>query len=152
VGVAIFDYAAWAVRYPALAAKVSAPTAQAMFDEGGALFLDNTDGSIVPDVAKRLVLLNALVAHLATLELRAGAAGISGGFVGSLKTASEGDVSVGASDYPVGSGKWFEQTGPGATFWQGTRPYRQGSYTSGPRYITGRPRFPIFGRGGQGIW
>lgn len=117
-----------------------------MFDDGALLYLSNTDASIVQDVPTRLRLLNLLTAHLATLEARSSAAGASGGFVGSLKTATEGDVTVGASDYAVGSGKWFEQTPAGAAFWQATRPYRQGKYSSGPRFITGAPRMFGFGR------
>lgn len=142
----VFDYTAWSARYPALAAVTTQPTAQAMFDDAGATLLSNDD-CVVPDEAKRLVLLNMLVAHLATLEYRSTAAGPSGGFLGSLKNATEGSVTVGATDYPVGSGKWFEQTQPGAAFWQASKSYRQGHYTSGPRYITGAPAvFPGFNR------
>lgn len=141
---AVFDYGAWSARYPALAAVTPQATAQGMFDDAALTLLSNSD-CIVPDVAKRLALYNMLVAHLATLDQRAQAAGASGGFVGSLKTATEGSVTVGASDYPVGSGKWYEQTQPGAMFWQASLPYRQGSYTPGPRYITGAPSVYPFG-------
>lgn len=143
---AVFDYPTWSALYPALAAVTPQATAQAMFDQAALTLLSNSD-CVVPDVATRLALYNMLVAHLATLAQRAAAAGASGGFVGSLKQATEGVVTVAASDYPVGSGKWFEQTQPGAMFWQASLPYRQGAYMPGPRYITGAPRvYP--GRGG----
>ena len=140
---AVFDYGAWAARYPGLAATTSSATANAMFQDAALTLLSNSDASVVQDVPTRLALFNMLVAHLATLAARDAETG--GALVGRISNASEGSVSVGVADYPVGSGKWFEQTGPGALYWQAIRPYRQGRYQPGPEvYRTRVLNRPLF--------
>lgn len=134
MGVAVFDYAVWAARYPELAASVDATLAGSYFTEAG-LYLDNTDASVVQDVPTRLLLLNMLVAHIAILNSAA-----RGGLVGRVSTATEGSVTVNAEmGPPSGSAAWFLQTAPGASFWQATATYRTMRYAPGPRPFLGVP-------------
>jgi hypothetical protein len=141
-GVVVFSYEVWAARYPSLAANVSEPLAQAYFDEAQ-LFCDNSRCSPVRNLAIRAVLLNLLVAHVASLNMSAGAT--SGGstsgpaagpspLVGRITSATEGSVSVTSEmDVPPGSAQWFNQTPYGAEFWAATAAYRT------MRYITLAP-------------
>jgi hypothetical protein len=143
----VFDYAAWAARWPALAAVVAEPTAQAMFDEAQATLLDNSDASPVKNLITRGWLFNLLVAHMATLDQRSAQAGAAGGgMLGRVQSASEGSVSVSMGDYPVGSGKWFEQTQPGAQYWQAIQPHLRFQYHPGPQPYTGVPYPRVIGR------
>lgn len=133
MGVAVFDYAVWAARYPELAASVDATLAGSYFIEAG-LYLDNTDASPVVDVPQRLLLLNMLVAHIAILSSAA-----RGGLVGRLSTATEGSVTINAEMETPGTAAWFAQTQPGAAFWQATTVYRTMRYLPGPRPFLGVP-------------
>ena len=140
-----FVYATWAARFPALAAQVAEPQAQAIFDEAQYVALGNDlpgqAASIICDEARRLALFNLLVAHMAVLELRNGLAGGAGaGMVGSFKSAGEGSVNIALGDYPVGTGKWYEQTQYGAQFWQMLASFRTARYVPGPRAYYGVPR------------
>jgi len=140
VASAVFNYAAWSARWPALAAVTPEPTAQAMFDDAAATLLDNSDASPVRDATRRLALFNLLVAHLAALDARSAQAGAAGGgMLGRVASASEGSVSVSMGDYPVGSGKWFEQTQYGAQYWQAVQPYLRFQYHQGPQPFVGVP-------------
>lgn len=137
MAVAVFDYAQWAARYPALAATVDANLAGAYFVEAG-LYLDNTDCSIVADVTTRLVLLNMLVAHIALLN-GASAAGAAG-LVGRIASATEGSVTINADfNARPGTEQWYAQTQPGASFWAATAAYRTMQYVPGPRPYLGVP-------------
>jgi hypothetical protein len=135
MAVAIFDYAAWALRFPALAAKVSQPLATAYFQEAGD-FLDNTDASPIADVAQRLRYLNLLVAHIAAINgaTAAGAAGI----VGRISSVSEGSVTI-SSDYTAtpGSHAWYLQTQWGAEYWALTAGFRTFMYVPGQQPYEG---------------
>lgn len=146
MGVAVFDYALWALRYPSLARTVTEPLATAYFAEAGLLYLDNSDASLVVDVPTRLVLLNMLVAHIAVLN---GAADPNGeaAAVGRVASASEGSVSA-SFDYTAAAGteQWYAQTQYGATYWLATAPFRLATYVPGCQ-----PAFDIgYGMGGQG--
>lgn len=149
MGIAVFDYAVWSARYPLIAPKVSEPLASSYFTEAGALYLDNTDCSIVQDVPTRLMLLNMLVAHIALLG-GAGAAG-EAGLVGRISSATEGSVTIQA-DYNAspGSEQWYAQTGPGAAFWAATARYRTMRYVPGPQPFLGVPGMITRGFGGYG--
>lgn len=116
--VAAFDYALWSTRYPALAATVAQPLAQAYFDEAGQ-YLDNTDASPVADLVERGRLLNMLVAHIAALEARA-----ASGVVGRVSSATEGSVTVASELDTPGSAAWYSQTAYGLSYWQATKRYR----------------------------
>lgn len=147
MAVAVFDYAAWIVRFPEF---INTPPdrAQAYFDEAALLYLDNSDNSRVPDAPRRLILLNLLVAHLA--KLYDGSNGNPANeLVGRISSASEGSVSVSA-DIGAASGSqvWFMQTKYGAMYWQATLPYRRMLYRVPPSQ--GQPfRYPIGGPYGQ---
>ncbi|MDE2442353.1 MAG: DUF4054 domain-containing protein [Betaproteobacteria bacterium] len=121
-----FSYATWAARYPALTAGVDTVLASALFAEA-CLYCDNTDASPVSDVAIRGIILNAIVAHIATLEGAANG-GSASGLVGRVSSATQGSVTV-ATEYAVpGTAAWFVQTAPGASAWQMMAPYRTARY------------------------
>lgn len=144
MAVAVFNYDVWAARYPDLATKVDAPLAEAYFLEAG-LYLNNTDCSPVADVNVRLVLLNMLVSHIATLNLSEANGGT--GLVGRVSKATEGTVSVetslgGLSDQAT----WFAQTPYGLSFWQATARYRTARYRAGPKPMFDPWALRLFGR------
>jgi hypothetical protein len=139
MAVAVFDYGVWALRYPELAASVSAPLAQSYFGEAG-LYLDNTDCSAVQDVAARLALLNMIVAHIARLNAPIGGVAPSG-LVGPISQATEGSVSVTVKQPDArGLAWWFMQTTYGAAVWAALTPYRNAHYIASPQ-----PMFGPFG-------
>lgn len=137
MAVAVFNYAMWAARYPALAPVVDEALATAYFAEAG-VYLDNTDCSIVSDVTVRLVYLNMLVAHIALLN-GASAAGAAG-LVGRIASATEGSVTINADlNARPGSEQWYAQTQPGLSFWTATAAYRTMQYVPGPQPYLGVP-------------
>lgn len=135
--IAVFDPAAFKLRYPEFSGVSDTVLGQVFLD--AELYLDNTDASIVPDATKRLRLLNMLVAHLCKLQ---GVAGLSGtgsaatgaAPVGLLGSATEGSVSVSydTSHIPKGSAAWFNQTQYGAMWWQSTVYLRTFRYVPRP--------------------
>lgn len=135
MGVVVFDYSLWAATYPQLAVKVPQPLAERYFAQA-TLYLDNTECSVVTDVAQRAVLLDMLVAHIAALN-GATAAGASG-MVGRISSVTEGSVTI-SSEMPMtaGSEGWYMQTPWGAQFWAATVGYRSGFYVPGPVPTTG---------------
>lgn len=145
MAVAVFAYPQWAARYPELAASVDAALAGAYFAEAG-LYLDNTNTSIVDDVALRGVLLNMLVAHIAALA-GATAAGAQG-LTGRIASVTEGSVTLSTELELPGSAGWFAQTKYGLAFWQATARYRTMRYLPGPRPYLGVPGSGGFGRRG----
>ena len=66
MAVVVFDYSAWALRYPELAPYVSAPAAQVYFNEAQ-IYCDNSDFSPVQNIGLRTTYLNMLTAHIAWL-------------------------------------------------------------------------------------
>lgn len=137
MAVVSFDYATWAKRYPELSGSVDDCQAQGYFDEA-TFYLDNTDGSIVSDVARRAVLLNMITAHIAQLYAPLNGKE-SSPLVGRITNATEGSVSV-ATDYgqQSASAAWWIQTRYGAAAWQAMAPYRTFRYIA-PR----RPRLGL---------
>lgn len=124
--VAVFDYTAWAARYPTLAATVNQTLAAEYFDEAQT-YCENKDCSLVPcDPATyqpRLRLLGMLVAHLAALDDPSRI-----GSVGRVSDASQGSVSVKLEMAPAERGAdWFMQTQYGAAFWKASAMYRMGA-------------------------
>jgi hypothetical protein len=135
MAIAVFDYTAWAARYPELAGAVSESLAASLFAEAG-LYLDNTDASIVADPAIRLMLLGMVVAHLAVMG---GAlnGGVPTGQVGRVSSATEGSVSVALdTGLAPGTATWWGLTAYGFNFWAATKRYRTMHYRPGPQ-----PRF-----------
>lgn len=130
--VATFDYSAWSVRYPVLAASVSSALAQQYFLEAQ-LYLDNSECSPVRDIVQRGMLLGMLVAHIAQLNLPQSEGGSGAGTVGRVASASEGSTSVGLDmGAQPGSAAWFMQTQYGASFWQATVWLRTARYVTTP--------------------
>lgn len=142
MAVAIFDYVRWVTAYPEFA-KVTEEQANELF-EMATLYLDNTDGSPVVDVNRRLMLLNIVTAHLAALG--PGVNGVAGsGLVGRITSASEGSVSVSVdAGTAEGIANWFMQTKYGAAFWWATQRFRLFRYVPGPTRLSTRlsSRFP----------
>ncbi|WP_277963895.1 DUF4054 domain-containing protein [Pseudomonas sp. RIT-To-2] len=132
MGVVVFDVASFRVRYPEFA-TVSDELLQAYFDEA-TVYLNNTECSPVTDVAKRALLLNMLVAHVAALN--AGTNGEAASpLVGRINSATEGSVSVTTDMGAVaGSAAWFMQTKYGASYWQATVNLRSFRYFPGRSY------------------
>ncbi len=127
MAVAVFDYAAWNTLYPELAG-VTPARAALLFQQAG-LYLDNSDGSIVQDVDRRLMLFNMLVAHLATLGGALEADGKPTGLVGRVTSAGEGSVSVSVdAGVEPGTAAWYAQTAYGYAFWAAVRPYMRMQY------------------------
>lgn len=134
MAVAAFNYAAWVTRYPEMGA-VSAEQAALFFTEAG-LYLDNTDCSPVTDVTRRLILLNMLTAHIATLSGALESTGQPSGTIGAVSTASEGSASVSFdTGLMPGTAQWYRQTQYGLSFWQATKNLRGAIYVPGPAYI-----------------
>lgn len=136
MGVVTFNPTTFKARYPEFS-TVDNTLLGSYFTES-TLILNNTEGSIVADVAQRALLLNMLTAHLAALY-----SGISGqspsGIVGRINQATEGSVSVGADMGPVyNSQAWFIQTKYGAQYWAATAQYRMMQYR--PGYSCSAPR------------
>lgn len=146
MAIAVFEYAAWAARYPQIAASVDEALATLYFNEA-TLYLSNDDCSLVQDVARRLTLLNMITAHIAMLNAVIGGV-VPSGLVGQILKATEGTVSVDVA--PVGSGNsalaaWFSQTAPGFQFWAVTANLRTMHYRPGPR--PSFEPFPYYGGG-----
>lgn len=134
MGVVAFDYGAWSVRYPALAAVTPQPLAQVFFNEAQ-LYCDNTASSLVTDSSvggERSTLLNMLVAHIAIINDPQKA-----GLVGRVSSATEGSVTASMQfDAPPGTAQWYAQTQPGASYWTATAKYRTFRYAPGcPRVM-----------------
>lgn len=141
MGVAVFDYSVWAVRYPELAVTVAEPLAALLFQDAG-LYLNNTDCSPVTNVARRTQLLNMLTAHLAYLENQAKA----GGGVGRISNASQGSVSIAFDMGDVSAAKaFYAQTPYGLMYWQATQGYRTAHYVPGPPSRARAGAFPYAG-------
>lgn len=139
MGVVTFDYDAWAAEYPTLAVSVDSPTATRYFARA-CLQLNNTDCSLVRDVAQRAILLDMLVAHIAALNgaTQAGKAGL----VGRISSVTEGSVTI-AADMPTrpGTEAYYMQTPYGAEYWEATAGYRTMQYVAGPAPYTGVPGY-----------
>lgn len=141
MSVAVFNLGDFLVRYPQFT-NVSPNKLAAYFADSGILYLNNTNCSIVRNVARRTLLLYMLVAHLSTLN---GDLSADGQFlpVGRTSQAAEGSVSASLEYVPPtpGSGAWFNQTQPGASFWQATTSLRGFHYSPRPTNPNGFPRY-----------
>lgn len=126
MGVVAFNYAVWAARFSELALSVNEDLATAYFAEAS-VYLSNADNSPVEDTTARSVLLNLLVAHIATLN----GAGKSES-VGRVSSVTEGSVTISTEFAAPGSQAWYAQTSYGAQYWAMTAPYRTMRYVSAP--------------------
>jgi hypothetical protein len=145
-GVVVFNYAVWAARYPELVPTVDADLAQSYFAEA-TLYLSNAPTSIVQDVGQRAVLLNMLVAHIASLYATVNGQAVST-LVGRIASAGQGSVNV-STDFGAqpGTAAWYNQTKYGASFDAAMAPYRNARPVRGRRYCG-----PYSGNYGWGRW
>lgn len=125
-----FDPVAFVARYPEFSA-VSTATLSAFFVEA-TLQLDNTDSSIVTDLAMRAVLLNMLVAHIAALSGAANGGTGANALVGTTSSATEGSVSIGVNTPTAHNGTqaYFYQTQYGLAYWTASARFRSFRYVS----------------------
>lgn len=123
----VFDVVKFKTRFPEFE-DAEDVTLQAMFDEAAALYLNNTDTSIVTNLVAREHLFMLLVAHLAQLGLGSKIAPASP-LAGRVTSVSEGSVSIGG-DAPAlpGSAAWFGLTKYGVAYWSATAPWRTMQY------------------------
>ncbi|MBE7620978.1 DUF4054 domain-containing protein [Komagataeibacter sp. FXV2] len=127
-----FDYATWAQRFVGLVAQVNATQAAAYFAQ--ATLVLSPRARTAQDMARRAVLLNLLVAHIAQLEVQV-AQGNS--LVGRVSDATQGSITVRTQmEGQAPSAAWFNQTPYGAQFWAMSRRLRLA------RYVPGRPQRP----------
>jgi hypothetical protein len=144
MSVVIFNATTFKLRYPEFS-TISDTVLQMYFDEA-TLYLNNTERSIVQDIAIRALLLNMIVAHIAALN-----SGVNGqspiGIVGRINSATEGSVSVGA-DYGAvtASQAWYVQTKYGAEYWAATTRFRRMRYVNGRSYSPPPTLNPYTGR------
>lgn len=150
MAVAVFDYSQFTALFPELTnGGVTEPVASSLFAVAG-LLLDNTDCSPVQDVSARLIYLNYIVAHLASIAGYPLAAGATtpapSGVIGRISSATEGSVSVSA-DYGQVSGNqaYWLQSQYGALYWQLTAPFRTMNYRAVPPRYFG-PAYGVPGR------
>lgn len=141
MAIAVFNPTQFTTRYPEFAAALTANPGlfSGLFTEAGCLYLNNTDCSPVPNVMKRLLLLNMLVAHLAFIGGTLTADGQPKP-VGRMSQASEGSVSASFEGQTptAGSGAWFQQSQYGAAFWQATVNLRSFRYMPQPTVYRNR--------------
>ncbi|HEV7214160.1 MAG TPA: DUF4054 domain-containing protein [Chloroflexota bacterium] len=140
-GTVVFDYAAWAARYPEL---VSAAPQATMFFNEACLYVDNTPCSRIIDMGVRATILNMVTAHIAYLN-----GPESSPVVGRIASAGEGSVNVSSELAGVpGTAAWYTQSKYGLAAWQAMAAFRTMRYVAGPRY--GAP--PIYSGGGFTPW
>ena len=131
MSVVVFDPTVFKIRYPEFA-TVDSALLTLYFNEA-MIYVDNTESSVITDTNIRGMILNMIVAHIATLQAR-----ISSGspLVGRISSASEGGVSVSVSAAPsTGSRIWFDQTLYGDAAWKALRPYGHAIYITAPQPI-----------------
>ena len=130
MGAAVFNYALWIARYPEFNVAptvVSAPLAQALFDEASLYFANDPCNIKVRNPQQQLMLMNMLTAHLAQLNVGSNGQAASG-LVGRISAAAEGSVSVSVEFPTTANSAWFLQTPYGAAFWQATAALRTMHY------------------------
>lgn len=114
--VVIFDPQEFKTLYPDFANTEDA--ALTLYFNAACLLLDNTEKSMVKDLAERKMLLYMLTCHIATLKANGNT------LVGTITSATEGKVSVSLT--PFQNANWYMTTQCGAMFWQATAKYRIG--------------------------
>lgn len=114
--VVIFDPQEFKTLYPEFAKTEDATLT--LYFNAACLLLDNTEKSMVKDLAERKMLLYMLTCHIATLKANGNT------LVGMITSASEGKVSVSLT--PFQNANWYMTTQCGAMYWQATAKYRVG--------------------------
>nr|DAD89442.1 MAG TPA: head to tail adaptor [Myoviridae sp. ctxpQ22] len=114
--VVVFDPQEFKTLYPEFAKTEDATLT--LYFNAACLLLDNTEKSMVKDLAERKMLLYMLTCHIATLKANGNT------LVGTITSASEGKVSVSLT--PFQNANWYMTTQCGAMYWQATAKYRVG--------------------------
>lgn len=114
--VVIFDPQEFKTLYPEFAKTEDATLT--LYFNAACLLLDNTEKSMVKDLAERKMLLYMLTCHIATLKANGNT------LVGTITSANEGKVSVSLT--PFQNANWYMTTQCGAMYWQATAKYRVG--------------------------
>ena len=117
----VFDVEFFKNRYRAYAA-VDTTLLAAMFIEACAV-CDNSDSSVITDVAVRGVILHAIVAHIYELSTTPLV-----GRVGDLSNVAGIGSHMAYVNASNGSQAWFDQTPHGAKAWAMMAPYRSALY------------------------
>lgn len=134
----VFDTGRFLARFPEFE-NVACEQLQAIFNEA-TLYLDNTDASLVTNVAAREALFMLLVAHLAQLNFGSKTSPATP-LVGRVTSVSEGSVSI-SGDAPAlpGTATWYGLTKYGISYWQATAPWRTMHYRPGRSWPQERTR------------
>lgn len=134
----VFDTGRFLARFPEFE-NVADEQLQALFNEA-TLYLDNTDASLVTNVAAREALFMLLVAHLAQLNFGSKTSPATP-LVGRVTSVSEGSVSI-SGDAPAlpGTATWYGLTKYGISYWQATAPWRTMHYRPGRSWPQERTR------------
>lgn len=134
MAVVSFDAAAFVSAYPAFT-NIPVPQLTAAFSQA-TYFCNNTDNSIITDLAERASLLWLLTAHI-TQILYGLNDGVNPpepptGVVGRVQIAKEGTVHAMLDMGATSPGAaWFNQTPYGAMYWAMTMKYRSFRYAPG---------------------
>lgn len=134
----VFDTGRFLARFPEFE-NVADEQLKALFNEA-TLYLDNTDASLVTNVAAREALFMLLVAHLAQLNFGSKTSPATP-LVGRVTSVSEGSVSI-SGDAPAlpGTATWYGLTKYGISYWQATAPWRTMHYRPGRSWPQERTR------------
>ena len=134
----VLDTGRFLARFPEFE-NVADEQLQALFNEA-TLYLDNTDASLVTNVAAREALFMLLVAHLAQLNFGSKTSPATP-LVGRVTSVSEGSVSI-SGDAPAlpGTATWYGLTKYGISYWQATAPWRTMHYRPGRSWPQERTR------------
>lgn len=131
-----FDYTAFITRYPEFgpsgAQPVGAPLGAIYFNEA-TLYLRNDGGGPINSATAQSMLMNMLVAHIASLNAASSTGQAATPLVGRINSASEGSVSASVEFSSTNAEQWFSQTKYGAAFWKACAQYRMARYIAGPR-------------------
>lgn len=132
-GAVVFNYGAWAARYPNLTAGTTPDAVADQFLIAGLSYFNNSAGSPEPDPAKRQIILFLITAHLVMLTQKTGGADRTQ-MVGRVSSASQGSVSVSMDAAGAPSAAWWwSQTQYGAMAYSILRKYALTLYVPGPR-------------------
>lgn len=130
MGVVVLDIPGFRARYPEFS-NVTDDQLALLFDSATD-YLDNTNFSLVIDLAKRQRLLYLLMAHLAYMRYGDKDGNGKSGAVGRVSSASEGSVSVSLDAGGVAFRyMWYTQSPYGMDYWQATKVYRMANYYPG---------------------
>lgn len=144
------NYIAFTARYPEFASPggtqpVSSDLYTAYFNEA-TLYQANNGAGPIRDQTTASLLMNMLVAHIASLNAASAAGDVAPNVVGRISSAGEGSVNISTENqYPPGTPQWYQQTKYGAAWWAATAQFRTMRYMLGPAAVPAGQG--LFGRG-----